>query len=126
MDAKTKIRILKVSRVTFQRLSVLAILNSLFCFLTFPVRAQQNAATQAAPAPGYAGSEACKACHEAEYESWAKSRHWETSNDTRGGPAKQGCEACHGPGADHVANPADTSKLFLFTKASPKAVNAQC
>jgi DmsE family decaheme c-type cytochrome len=46
--------------------------------------------------------------------------------DTRGGPAKQGCEACHGAAADHVANPADTSKLFLFAKASSKTINAQC
>jgi DmsE family decaheme c-type cytochrome len=87
---------------------------------------QEQAVKQSPPAAGYAGAEACKTCHEAEYDSWAKSRHWKTMDDTRGGPAKQGCEACHGPGAEHVANPADTSKLFLFTKASPNQINERC
>jgi DmsE family decaheme c-type cytochrome len=112
--------------VNFRKLLTLTFLIALLSLLGFPVRAQQNAATQAPTAAGYVGTEACKDCHASEYESWSKSRHWATSNNTRGGPAKQGCEACHGPGADHVANPADTSKLFLFTKATPKAVNAQC
>jgi DmsE family decaheme c-type cytochrome len=116
----------KVSRVHFSRLLALTFPTALLWLLGFPVRAQQNATTQAPTAAGYVGAGACKDCHASEYESWAKSRHWVTSNDQRGGAAKQGCEACHGPGADHVANPADTSKLFLFTKASPKAVNAQC
>ena len=113
-------------RVNFCKLPTLAFLISLLYLSGFPVRAQQNAATQAPAAAGYVGAEACKDCHASEYESWSKSRHWATSNNTRGGPARQGCEACHGPGAEHVANPADTSKLFLFTKESSKAVNAQC
>lgn len=103
-----------------------AVLIPCFSLCVFPAQAQQKAATQAPAATGYTGAEACKDCHAAEYDSWQKSRHWTTSNDTRGGPAKQGCEACHGPSADHAANPADTSKLFLFAKASPKAINAQC
>jgi DmsE family decaheme c-type cytochrome len=112
--------------VNFRQLQAPVFLIALFCLFSFPLRAQQNAATQAATASDYAGAEACKDCHAAEYESWEKSSHWKTSNNTRGGPAQQGCEACHGPAADHVANPADTSKLFLFTKASPKQINAQC
>jgi len=112
--------------VNSRKAPALAILGAFFCLSISPVGAQQNAAAQGSTTPGYAGAEACKTCHAGEYESWAKSRHWATSNNTRGGPAKQGCEACHGPGADHAANPADTSKLFLFTKASPKEINAQC
>jgi len=112
--------------VNFRKAPALTILVSFFWFCIVPVQAQQNAATQAPTAAGYVGAEACKDCHASEYESWSKSRHWATLNNTRGGLAKQGCEACHGPGAEHVANPADTSKLFLFTKATPKAVNGQC
>jgi len=112
--------------VNFRKTPALTILISFFWFCIVPVQAQQNAATEAPTAAGYVGAEACKDCHASEYDSWSKSRHWATSNSTRGGPAKQGCEACHGPGVEHVANPADTSKLFLFTKASPKGVNAQC
>jgi DmsE family decaheme c-type cytochrome len=88
---------------------------------------QPPAAQMQAPAAGgYAGAEACKTCHENEYDAWEKSRHYATTNDTRGGPSKQGCEGCHGAGAEHVANPADTSKLFKFKTASTKEINAQC
>jgi DmsE family decaheme c-type cytochrome len=120
------LQFLKVNRVNFRKLLALTFLIALLSLLEFPIRAQQNAATQAPSTPGYAGAEACEDCHASEYESWSKSRHRATSINTRGGPARQGCEACHGPGADHVANPADTTKLFLFSKATPKAVNAQC
>lgn len=77
-------------------------------------------------ASDYAGAEACKACHSDEYSSWEKSSHWKTTLNKKGGPAAQGCEACHGAAASHVADPTDTSKLFLFTKASAKDVNARC
>lgn len=77
-------------------------------------------------ASDYAGSEACKACHTDEYNSWEKSPHWKTTLNKKGGPAVQGCEACHNAAANHVADPTDTSKLFLFTKASTKDINARC
>jgi hypothetical protein len=75
---------------------------------------------------GSPGSEVCKTCHEAEYNSWEKSPHWKTTLNTKEGPSHQGCEACHGAAASHVADPSDTSKLFLFEKASSKEVNARC
>jgi len=89
--------------------------------------AQNNAMPGATGAQnGYVGADTCKTCHEDQYDSWANSRHYKTTNDTRGGQAKQGCEACHGPGAEHVANPADTSKLFNFKTASSKEINDKC
>jgi DmsE family decaheme c-type cytochrome len=80
----------------------------------------------AASASDYVGSEPCKVCHADEYSSWEKSPHWRTTLDTRGGPAHQGCEACHGAAASHIADPTDTSKLFLFEKVSAKNINARC
>ncbi|MGA8145020.1 MAG: DmsE family decaheme c-type cytochrome [Candidatus Acidiferrales bacterium] len=88
-----------------------------------PVYAQSQTAP-AAP-PEYAGAESCKTCHEAVYKSWETSPHWKQTYK-EGGIAKHGCEDCHGPAAAHVADPADTSKLFLFSKASTKEINAHC
>jgi DmsE family decaheme c-type cytochrome len=90
------------------------------------------AASAAAVAPATpaatddAGPEACKVCHVDEYNSWEKSPHWKTMGDTREGPAHQGCEGCHGVATSHLADPTDTSKLFLFEKASAKDINARC
>jgi DmsE family decaheme c-type cytochrome len=90
------------------------------------------AAQAAKPAPkpdvtpsGYAGAEACKVCHAALYSGWEKSPHWQQTFQ-EGGIAKHGCEDCHGAAASHVAAPADTSRLFLFEKASAKEIDARC
>jgi DmsE family decaheme c-type cytochrome len=74
---------------------------------------------------GYAGAEACKTCHAEIYNGWEKSAHWQQTYK-EGGIAKHGCEDCHGAAASHVADPSDTSKLFLFEKASTKEITAQC
>jgi DmsE family decaheme c-type cytochrome len=79
-----------------------------------------------AAASDYAGAEACKTCHEDIYNGWEKSPHWKTTLNTKEGSSHQGCEACQGAAASHVADPTDTSKLFLFEKASPKEINARC
>jgi DmsE family decaheme c-type cytochrome len=89
-----------------------------------PVGAQSSASAQS-KAPEYAGSESCKTCHEEVYKSWEKGPHWKQTLK-EGGIAKHGCEDCHGAGAAHVADPADTSTLFLFEKASSKDINARC
>ena len=82
-------------------------------------------ATAPAAASDYAGADTCKACHAAEYTSWEKSAHWNQTYQ-KGGIAKHGCEDCHGAAASHIADPTDTSKLFLFEKASAKDINARC
>ena len=73
----------------------------------------------------YAGAESCKTCHEDIYNGWEKSPHWKQTYK-EGGIAKHGCEDCHGAAAGHVADPTDTSKLFLFEKATPKEIDARC
>lgn len=115
--------------VTISRLSALTTLVFLFLALGFPrlAVAQQKAQTQPPPAEAaYAGPEACKACHANEYKAWENSAHWKTTLNVKEGPSHQACEACHGAAASHVADPTDTSKLFLFTKASAKDINARC
>ncbi|MGC1162613.1 MAG: cytochrome C, partial [Candidatus Sulfotelmatobacter sp.] len=74
----------------------------------------------------YVGAETCKTCHEDIYNAWEKTPHWKTTLNKAGGPARQGCEGCHGPGADHVAGGGDITKIFNPAKHSAKEVDAKC
>ena len=49
----------------------------------------------------YVGTETCKGCHEDYYNRFVKSVHGKKA--VPGNPAnRDGCESCHGPGAEHV------------------------
>jgi len=73
-------------------------LSLFFSVLCFVLVGNLHAAEQDI---GYAGIEVCKACHQNIYEQFVKSIHGR--KEISGSPAnKQGCEACHGPGAEHV------------------------
>src|SRR5271156_2651924 len=89
------------------------------------VPAAAQAAAAAANPSEYAGAQACQECHADIYTGWEKSPHWKQTYK-EGGIAKHGCEDCHGAAASHVADPADTSKLFLFEKASTKEIDPRC
>ena len=91
---------------------------------TKPPSAVSAAAQNPSPAT-YVGSESCKTCHADIYNGWEKSPHWKLTFK-EGGIAKHGCEDCHGAAASHVADPTDTSKLFLFEKATPKEIDSRC
>jgi DmsE family decaheme c-type cytochrome len=77
-------------------------------------------------ASGYIGSEVCQTCHAEIYTGWEKSPHWKTTLDTKAGPSHQGCESCHGPGAEHVAGGGDKTKIFIFADHSVKEINDRC
>lgn len=85
-----------------------------------------TAGSSSAEASEYIGSETCKSCHEDLYNAWARTPHWKTTLDTKGGPSHQGCEGCHGPGADHVAGGGDKTKTFTFETTSAKEINSRC
>jgi DmsE family decaheme c-type cytochrome len=74
----------------------------------------------------YVGAETCKTCHEDIYNAWEKTPHWKTTLNKEGGPSKQGCEGCHGPGADHVAGGGDKTKIFVFEGHSRQETSARC
>ena len=85
-----------------------------------------NAAAPSSEASKYVGAETCKTCHEEIYNAWQKTPHWKTTLNIKGGPAKQGCEGCHGPGADHVAGGGDKTKIFVFEGKSRQETSARC
>ena len=92
------------------------------------VQSTSAPAANAPPSEGskYVGAETCKTCHEEIYNAWEKTPHWKTTLNTKGGPSKQGCEGCHGPGADHVAGGGDKTKIFVFEGKSRQETSARC
>jgi DmsE family decaheme c-type cytochrome len=97
-----------------------------------PQKSNQTAAYQRPADPSlYVGEEACQTCHEdmptrgfiKKYES---SPHFATTLDTKRGPEWHGCEACHGPGKEHVEGGGDKTKIFTFKDASAKDISARC
>ena len=87
--------------------------------------------------PGYVGSSACRPCHTDEYNTWKSSKHasmFKQAQDkppvckgchTTGMKALEqtsnednvGCEACHGPGRDHITNGGDVDKIVSSNSA---------
>ena len=83
-------------------------------------------AAEGAPvdASQYAGSDACKACHEESFKSFESTPHWKTT--LKHGAEAQGCEACHGAGKAHIEGGGDKSKIFSFAGAEPGAISKRC
>ncbi len=88
-------------------------------------------AKPAADPAQYVGSEACKACHEdmpakGFYKDFEKTPHWKTTFAAHPGVPGEGCETCHGPGADHVNAGGDKTKIFSFKTATSKEISERC
>jgi DmsE family decaheme c-type cytochrome len=73
---------------------------------------------------GYAGTETCVVCHEAEGNTIAHSRHGQ-ANDARTPAATLGCESCHGPGQAHVDDEAK-GNIKRFGTLKPTEINQTC
>jgi DmsE family decaheme c-type cytochrome len=117
----------------FAFLSVLAALLTAYGMLQ-SAAADPNTADATPPASAaaeksaaeYVGSDTCKTCHEDLYNNWAKTPHWKTMLNKEGGPSKQGCEGCHGPGKAHVDGGGDVTKIFTFKNVSTKTISDRC
>ena len=81
---------------------------------------QQNVAA-AASSPDV---EACGTCHEDITKKFPDNPHSRLAL-MHGGKGVT-CEGCHGPGQAHIDSGGDATKIFQFTKASPRAIDEKC
>lgn len=72
----------------------------------------------------YAGIAVCVQCHEGKGETLRQTLHGKSS-DSRTPISNQGCETCHGAGADHADDP-ESRKPLQFGKLSADATTAVC
>jgi DmsE family decaheme c-type cytochrome len=81
--------------------------------------------------PGlYVGSDTCKTCHEDIYTNFETTAHFATTMEGKleahKGVEWHGCEACHGPGKEHVEGGGDKTKIYTFKDASPADTSQRC
>ncbi|MEO8649196.1 MAG: DmsE family decaheme c-type cytochrome [Acidobacteriota bacterium] len=74
----------------------------------------------------YVGSETCAACHEDQFKRVSHTRHGELDKTAAWKNKVTGCEACHGPGRDHVESSGDITKIISFKTMNSKAVSETC
>lgn len=74
----------------------------------------------------YVGAETCAACHDAQANSVAHTKHGklETLPEWKGKVVS--CESCHGPGKAHVEAEGDKTKIISFKNKNAKEISETC
>lgn len=90
--------------------------------LVFAQKTEEHAADR--DSARYVGTEGCQGCHEEAYQSFAKSAHQQTLKNKAAGD--RGCEACHGPGVQHVDTGGDPAKIWTYSDATARTIVERC
>lgn len=79
------------------------------------------------PTRTFVGSEVCKACHAAQFETFSKTLMGRIFlKSPRNDLEKRGCENCHGPGSEHVAKGGGKGvAVIAFRMDSPQPTGEQ-
>ena len=83
-----------------------------------------SGSSEAVKTTDYVGSETCNTCHGDLSKEFASNPHTRLAL-MRGGKGVT-CESCHGAGKAHVESGGVATKIFQFTKATPKQVDKKC
>jgi predicted CXXCH cytochrome family protein len=87
-------------------------------------QATSTKSTYAVDPASYVGSDTCMTCHEDVAKNFATNPHSRLALMHGGKGAT--CESCHGPGKAHVDGGGDAAKIFRFSNASGKEIDATC
>lgn len=94
-----------------------------------PVQHQASPSQEGSSA-NYLGMQVCVSCHQEESSQWNHTLHARVFLlNPRNQLQQRGCEACHGPGSDHLADTANKNKIIAYTRQSGISVtkqNAMC
>lgn len=98
------------------------LITVLFCLLLLIFTSHKEVLS----AEGYVGTDVCKACHENIYIDFIGDMHG--NKNFSGTPAsREGCESCHGPGAEHVRKGGGRGvEIFGFREENAQKRFSQC
>ena len=89
-----------------------------------PQAAAMSSSKTAANPADFVGQDSCAMCHQDQVKGFAGNPHSKLALE-HGGKGVT-CESCHGPGKAHVDSGGDATKIFQFTKATPKQISERC